>query len=95
MKEEEKAFFLGGGWEGGGQKRTTHRELTIDIELLYLELPAYFNFLWRKKIYALHNIPSFQKLSKQSLLGSFFIYIFDFLWICKYSNDNWMSIYFP
>ena len=79
-KEEEKAFFLGGGGgEGGGQKRTTHRELTTDIELLYLELPAYVNFLWCKKIYALHNIPSFQKLSKQSLLGSFFIYIFDFL----------------
>ena len=37
------------------------RKLPIKLttELLYPELPALFNLLWCKKIYALDNIPSY------------------------------------
>ena len=43
----------------GRHKKTSHREMTTDTELLYLELPAYFSLLWCKKIYAIHKIPSY------------------------------------
>ena len=35
----------------GRHKKTT--------KLIYVEFPAYFDFLWCKKIYALHKIPSY------------------------------------
>ena len=40
-----------------GAIRKLPREVTT--ELLYLELPAYLSFLWCKKIYELHKIPSY------------------------------------
>ena len=46
----------------GRHKKTTHRELNTDTELLYLELPTYFSLLWCKKIYALHKISSYSNL---------------------------------
>ena len=70
------------------------RELVT--ELLYLELPAYLILLWcKKKIYIYiikiyKNIydsfllkPRKQSLNQFFLLGSYFIYIVDFLSICK------------
>ena len=40
-----------------GAIRKLPREVTT--ELLYLELRAYLSFLWCKKIYELHKIPSY------------------------------------
>ena len=70
-----------------GVKRKLPRELTTE-----LELPAYFNLLWCKKIYALvYTQDSFLLKTRKESLNQFFLldlFLFTLLIFCQSANDN-------
>ena len=54
--------------------------MELTTELLYLELPTYFSFLWPKKIYVLHMIPPYQNISKVWIKFSSWIFFYWYYW---------------